>query len=83
MSTTERTAPSVELLPVVREICARYWRTKPKKGADGKRRDYPADDCCHGCPLAKPCGTWTPTSYEGIDAHRTMMNEAAMAAEGK
>ena len=70
-------SPRLVLSDRVKSICATYWRTSPRKGPDGKVRNWPANDCCKGCPLQQPCGTWTPTTEAGIDAHRKAMNDAA------
>lgn len=79
MSATE---PTIKLLPVVHEICRTYWRTVKRRGQDGKVRDWPAKDCCHGCPIMGACHAPTPTTAEGIDDHRRGLNKAALSHTG-
>jgi hypothetical protein len=62
----------VTLSPRAKSICADHWQVD-KRGRVGK-------DCCARCPLAAPCGTWHPTSWDGINDHVAALNAAAEVA---
>jgi len=51
------------LSPAVIAVCRKHWT--------------PAAARCQGCPLERECGTWAPTTLDGVRAYTQTLNAAA------